>query len=182
MGFWKTLGGGLLALGGVATGQPSLIAAGGNMIANSLSGDSVKKANEQQQAATDQAQGKLDTVYGQTRSDISPYIQTGQSAINSLGQMVGLPGVQTAQASGEIAGANNKGTIAANTLADLMGGHQPSADAQVVGTAVARNPQAAQSQTGSSYVTVQAPNGGPTKQVPADQASYWQSKGATVVN
>lgn len=129
MGFWSKLAGIGVAAAGAITGNPGLIAAGGGIIANDVKKEGVKKAVAQQQAATDKSTGILSQVHDRAQATFSPYINTGQQALGSLGEMVGLPRQQMPQA-------------------QPMGGSP-----QTLGALVA--PQ----QTGSSYVRMRAPNG-----------------------
>lgn len=90
MGFWTKLAGIGLAAGGAISGNPGLIAAGGSMIAGDVKKESTKKAVEQQQAATDKSTGILSQVHDRAQASFSPYVSTGQQAMLSLGDMVGL--------------------------------------------------------------------------------------------
>ncbi len=170
MGFWsKAAGIGLGIVGAVVPGAQFLEPIAGAIMGNEAQKGATDKAVGQQQAATDKAQGAIDKTYGQTRSDLNPYLQGGGAAFSSLGQMVGLP--PTAGS-----GALPVGTGGPQTIGALMApqGQQAAPQAQ------ARAPQAAQAQTGSSYVTMRSPDGS-TGQVPADHVAHYTQMGAKVV-
>jgi hypothetical protein len=157
------------------------ISAGTNIASTAMQNRANTKARDQQQQATNQAQGSLDRVYQQTRGDLAPYMNVGSGAMTSLGQMVGLPqqpaapqGAQPPSAMGNMAqglagvGTGLLGQMGVGTAKDAKG-RLPEIVQNV-----------AQARTGSSYVRMRAPNG-QMGTVPSDQVPHYQQLGGEVV-
>lgn len=185
MGFWKKLLGVGEIGAGIAFGQPGLIAAGAGTLAADSQGESAKKANEQQQAATNKAQGTLDQVYQQTRQDLSPYQSIGSSSAATLSSLMGLP-----------SGAGGAGGLPTNVaVRDGEIGRMASRDPNTPTNRVFVNEQqydggqaiprslatlAAPVQTQSGFVTVMSPDGR-TGQIPAGMVDQAVARGGRVV-
>lgn len=184
MGFWKKA----LAVGetvaGVVTGNPALVVQGVGTFANDIQSESVKKANEQQQASTDKAQGVLDRTYTQTRQDYSPYQQIGANSLSTLSGLMGLPAIQA-----------NGGAPSNQVLQNGELGRMAQRDPNQTGntalvpeknytgdTAVPRTlaTLAGQSQGQSGYVTMMSPDGR-TGRVPQSMVEQATAAGGRVV-
>jgi hypothetical protein len=102
MGLWGKLAGIGLGVAGVVTGNPGLIVAGASVLGNSMAGDGVNRAADQQVAAAEKAQGQADQIYGDARREqrgiyenslaaFQPYQALGTGSVRNLGGLVGLP-------------------------------------------------------------------------------------------
>jgi hypothetical protein len=138
-----------------------------------------KEAAATQSASADQALALQKQMYDQTRQDLAPYRETGNTALSSLSSFLGLP-----------ANTPSPTVPAATPPAGLapQAGAPPSHQLPQLQTPVGGQPYgpghgyvaAPPSQPGSVLVMLRAPNG-QTKQVPADQVDYYVSRGATKV-
>jgi hypothetical protein len=138
----------------------------------------------------------------QAQNQLKPFQQTGTQAFQTLGSLMGLGGgggaasaVQSSLGTtGQVTGPSTNYPSKMGAISDpsVLGGN--SAQAPGGGGALMGTPgQVAASQAASSYpsygpkgspvpqVTMKAPDGS-TQAVPADQVSYWTSKGAQVVS
>jgi len=74
---------------------PTAISAGVS-IWNAISGRrAAKKAADQQIAASNKAQGQLDTIYQDTKANMQPFLTTGQQANQTLASLMGLSNAPT---------------------------------------------------------------------------------------
>jgi hypothetical protein len=85
------------AIGWLGIAIPAAISIG-TSIWNAISGKkAAKKAADQQIAASNKAQGQLDTIYGGAMQNYQPYLQQGQRANMEMGRLMGLGGGQMPQ-------------------------------------------------------------------------------------
>lgn len=142
------------------------------------------QAADKQQAATNQALGVQQGVYNQTRADLSPYTALGQGAVGNLRQLAGIPGGAPVNNGANLPPGVQGGRVSplayvqpnATSVQLPQGNYGPTTQVPTNLTASA-NPNGSQ----SSYVLMQAPTG-ERQQVPADQVSFYQQRGAQVVS
>jgi hypothetical protein len=134
-------------------GVPTL----GNLAGAGIAAYTANKASNQQAAA---AQAALDFAKQQwqtTQQNLSPYMSLGSGATNNLRFLAGIP--------------NAPALAPAGTTFPQVG-HVAPPGTPTQGMAVPR--------AGNAMVTIQAPTG-ERRQVPANQSSYYVSKGGRVI-
>jgi hypothetical protein len=165
----------------------SAIAAGSQIAAAKMASGAAKEAAKTQVASGEKALDLQREMYQQNRADFQPYLQGGTQAFNTLSGLMGLGGGGAPQQQPTMSlGAPSPAKMlpdgrirpeGAETIGHAVyrGTGQPYQPGNRSGYSAASTPQ-------SSYamVTLRAPDG-TTKTVPADQAAYYQSKGATLV-
>lgn len=157
---------------------PAIIGAGAGIGGAAIASHGATSAANTQAASADKALAVATQQHDQERADNSPYRAAGGGALNSLTSLLGvqpmtlppdiaLPNAQTASTQGQ------------NSVQNFYAARHPNGG--TLGS-LAPSQTPAQQQTQSSYVTIQAPNNGPTKQVPANEVDHYVSRGAQVVN
>lgn len=163
------------------------------------------KAAKQQEEATKEALKLRREMYLQQRADTAPFREVGSSAMTTLGGLMGLPQGQDTTLQPEL-GPNPRqfdpatntgrvgvvrssppGTLPLDPYSSGSGALPGSMAGPGTWLTVAPNrpsgggsfsvPGAAVAQSGSGYVTLQAPTG-ETQAVPADQADHYMQLGA----
>jgi hypothetical protein len=177
MGLWGDIAGGLAAVGGFVaapfTGGLS-IPAGLGAAGAIISGSAVSDAAKKQQQATDQALALQGRMYDTTRADLSPYSSIGVGALGNLRTLAGIP--QPAPTAGPGAAP----LVPPNAPHATAGPGTPGFGGFTGQQAVPRPGVPAPPQNASGFVTMRAADGS-TNQVPAAAVSYYQQKGAQVL-
>lgn len=163
--------------------------------------DAAKQAANIQVQGTRDAQGYIDKAYQQSTANLQPWINTGQQAATTMGQLMGFGGGggATAAPTAPVAAGTTKknlsawdtmtpeekayvssGTTQRNMKAYLAG--DESRDPSTTGLfAPTPNPQTvAEARSQSSYVKMQAPDG-TVQPVPSQYVPHYTKLGAKVV-
>jgi hypothetical protein len=174
MGLWGDIAGGLAAVGGFVAAPftgglsiPAGLGAAGAIIGGSAVSDAAKK----QQQATNQALALQGRMYDTTRADLSPYSQIGVGALGNLRTLAGIP---------QPAPVNGASGLPPNAPHAMAGPGTPGFTGYTGQQAVPRPGMPTPSQNSSGFVTMRAPDGS-TQQVDPAQVSFYQQKGAQVI-
>lgn len=190
MSIWSDIAGIGAGIAGFAaapfTGGAS-IPAGLSAAGALISSGAVSDAASKQATATTQALNLQQQMYNTTRSDLSPYAQTGTAALGNLRQLTGLPATIAPTPSNPPPGGIPASSMPGGALGQMQVGTPQNPGAPLTtpqGAPVplrsANGQSPAQMQTSSGYVTMRAPDG-TTQQVDAAHVPFYQQKGATVI-
>lgn len=183
MAWWKKALGIGMAVGGVMSANPALVAGGASMVAGDLAADAQKKAEKQQLEASDKALKLQQDTHAQTQASLQPYSATGGAAVQTLGHMLGLTPTATpatGTASGMAAAPPLDPAAAATTRTDTGRAAQPRGSGLTAPVEQTRSGYAGTTMQdfAGGVVPLRAPDG-EVQLVPRAQVPHYVQLGAT---
>lgn len=149
------------------------LAAGSHLAAAKVQSNAAKNAAKTQEQAGQQSIALQRQGYEDAKTNLAPWMATGQNAMGALTSRLGVsPGQPMPVGSGQ--------TPAAAGAMPRLQAPQGSANLAVFNRSPAASPPASQPGPGSSTVRLRAPNGD-EMDVPAARAGFYMSKGAARV-